>query len=365
MKKLRQSIYAMQSIEGVAGGLVGVFIPLYILTLGYSVRNIFLFFIVNNFATALLFFLAAWLAQRIGISRLIMLRLLFLFAQFYFLFNLQAYPWSFYLIAVLSAFEIAFYWFSLHVVFAKSAEHGAMGEHVSNLFAIPSLFGLLVPLVGASVSILLGFHALFWLAGIFYLAAVLPLFFAGSIPTEVEISPSKIWGYCKKYKKYFGAEMLLNAIGEVEGYILPIFLFLTFHNILSIGVLAAFLGLGSALFTLFIGKFSDKTDKKKILRVSVLAMLLIWLGRYFAATQVQFYILSVLAGFFGVLISVPFTSMIYQNAKQSHVEDFVIFREIPVALGRILLYSLGLLVITKIKLTFLMAASAYLLMLFF
>jgi MFS family permease len=365
MKNWRKAIYAMQSIEGIAGGLVGIFIPIYMLTIGYPIYQIFLFYIVNNLATLPLFFLAAWLAQRIGISKLIVLRLPILLAQFYLLFNLPALAWSFYLIAILSAIDIAFYWFSLHTVFAKSVNHETMGEQVSNLMAIPGLFALLVPLVGASVSTLFGFHALFWLAGVFYIAAVVPLFFAGHIPVDVRISPGRIWDYCRRYRKYFGAEALLNAIGEVEGYVLPIFLFITFKNILSIGIIAALLGLGSAIFTLFIGRFSDRFDKRKILRVGLLAMLLIWLGRYFAVTQLQYYALSVLAGFFGVLITVPFNALIYKNAKESHVEDFVIFREIPVALGRVLLYGVGLLMVTKVKLTFLVAAGSYLLMLLF
>lgn len=365
MKSWRNAIYAMQSLEGIAGGLVGIFIPIYFLTLNYSVAQIFIFYIVNNAVTLPLFFVAGWLAQRIGVSRLILIRLVFLFAQFYFLINLERFAWSFYSIAALSAVDIAFYWFSLHTVFAKSTKQEAMGEQVGQLFAIPSFFGLLVPLVAASVSIAFGFQALFWLAGFFYIAAVVPLAFAGPIPIEVKISPTRIWDYCKRYKKYFVAEMLLNAIGEVEAYVLPIFIYLSFKDIFSIGMVAALAGLGSAIFTLFVGKFSDKIDKNKILRAGVFAMLVIWLGRYFSTSQAEFYVLSVLAGFFGILINIPFSSIIYKNAQDNHVEDFVIFREIPLSLGRILLYSFGLLVITKIKLTFLVAAGSYLLMLFF
>ena len=43
----RFSIYAMHSIDGIAGGLIGIFIPIYFLTLGYSVSQIFVFFILR------------------------------------------------------------------------------------------------------------------------------------------------------------------------------------------------------------------------------------------------------------------------------------------------------------------------------
>ncbi|NTU99398.1 MFS transporter, partial [Candidatus Falkowbacteria bacterium] len=127
---------------------------------------------------------------------------------------------------------------------------------------------------------------------------------------------------------------------------------------------ATYLGLGSALFTMIVGKFSDKADSKKLLRAGAFAMILVWLGRFVAPTQGVFYTLSVLAGFCGVLISIPFQSMIYRNAQESHVEDFIIFREIPISLGRLVLYGLALLLFIDIKLSFLAAAFTYLLIIF-
>jgi MFS family permease len=180
----------------------------------------------------------------------------------------------------------------------------------------------------------------------------------------VKISWREIWYFFKKYKKYVGLEIFLGIIGEIENYILPIFLFLTFNNVLSIGFLASLLAAGSALFTLLIGRIIDKVDKNKFLRIGVMVMLIVFIGRYFAITQIQFYILSVCAGFFGVLISLPFNSIVYQNARQNKVENFIVFREIPIAFGRLLIYSCALLLISKIKLTFLLAALSYLLILF-
>lgn len=365
MKSWRQAIYAMQSIEGIAGGLIGIFIPIYFLTLNYSVAQIFLFFILNNAAILFFVFFAGGVANRLGLAKTLFFRLPFLFVYILLLYNLKNWPQAFYWIAVFSAIEIAFYSYPLNVIFAKGAEEKEMGAQVSNLFAFPMITGLFTPIIGAGVSALFGFKSLFVLAGLFYLVAALPIVFLGKIPFEVNIGWREIIKYYSKYRSYFKAQAILNVIGEIEGYVLPIFIFLTFRNIFSIGFLASFLSLGSAVFMLFVGRFSDHTDKKRILRAGVAAMLLVWLGRYFSYSQDFFYLLSVLAGFFGVLISVPFNSIIYQNAKDNNVESFLIFREIPVALGRILLYCFALLFVAKIKWTFLVAAGSYLLMLFF
>lgn len=294
-----------------------------------------------------------------------MIRLLFLFLSLICLYNLKNLPESFYLISILSAAEIAFYWFPLHVVFAKSADSEAMGDHVSKLFAVPSLVSLAIPLLGAGITAQFGFKLLFIIAGLIHLASITPFLFIDSIPIEVRISLSRIIDYIKRYRKYFLAEFFLGISSEVEAYILPIFLFLTFHNIFSIGFLATFLGLGSAVFTLLVGKYSKVIDRKKFLRAGAIVMMIVWIGRYFSVNGISFYALSVLAGFLGALISVPFNSIFYINAKDNHVEDFVIFREIPISLGRAILYGGGLFLVSQVKLTFLFSSVSYLFLLFF
>jgi len=364
-KDWRFATYTMQSIDGMAGGLVGIFIPIYFLSIGYSVSQIFIYFIISNFSILIFFFVASWFAKNFKLFKTLLVRLLFLVVNLILLYNLKNWPDCFYFISVLSAIESAFYWFPLHVVFAKSSECEKMGEHVSKLFALPSLFGILIPLTGAGISTLIGFEALFIVAGIIYLISIIPFLFIGNIPIEVKINYNRIIDYTKRYKKYFIAEFFLGISSEVEAYILPIFLFLTFNNILSIGFLATFLGLGSAIFTLLVGKYSSRIDRKKFLRVGAIVMIVVWVGRYLSIDQMSFYILSMLAGFLSALISVPFNSIFYINAKNNHVEDFVIFREIPISLGRIMLYSSGLLIVSQINILFLISIVPYVFLLFF
>lgn len=354
----------MQTIEGLAGGLIGVFIPIYFLTLGYSLTDIFYFFIVNNLVILILFLAAALFARRFGFAKTIGLRLVFLFANLYLLFNLKSYPGAFYLISILSAAEIAFYWFPLHVIFAKATDHEKVDEHVSNMMALPALAKALLPFFGAAISALFGFKALFVVAGIFYLASAVPLLFIEHIPVEVRISGAKISEYAKRFKRYFAIETLLSAVGEIEGYLLPIFLFLVFKDIMAVGAVATYLSLGAALFTMIVGKYSNHGNAKAFLRVGALSMALVWLARFTAETQTAFYLLSVVAGFCGVLISIPFSSMIYRNAKDSHVEDFIIFRELPISLGRVTLYVLALLIASNIEWSFVAAAASYLALIF-
>lgn len=170
----------------------------------------------------------------------------------------------------------------------------------------------------------------------------------------------------KKYPKYFFAEIFDNMGEEVEAIIWPIFIYLSLIKIESVGIAGALLSLGSAVFTLFIGKLSDKYNKKRIIKAGAVLLLIVWILRYYADGEIVFYTLSILSGFFLVLLLVPFTSLIYGIAKKDEdtTDEFFVFREIPVAIGRIVILSIALLVVNNIEITFLAAGVAYLYFLF-
>jgi len=85
-------IYTMHSIEGFAMSLIGIFIPIYILTLGYAISDLFVFFMVHYALLPVFGFLAIWVAGRIGLQKTIMTRFPFLFAYLGLLFLLPSRP---------------------------------------------------------------------------------------------------------------------------------------------------------------------------------------------------------------------------------------------------------------------------------
>ena len=82
-------------------------------------------------------------------------------------------------------------------------------------------------------------------------------------------------------------------------------------------------------------------------------MILIWSARFMFRTELVYYILSILAGFFSVLLWIPFYSIVYGIAKGDKTDEFIIFREIPLALGRILLFSSAIVLSGKLEYSFL------------
>jgi MFS family permease len=364
-KKNLNAIYIMHSINGLAGSLVGIFIPIYFLGLGYSLFQIFVYWLVYGVGVLLSFIVTGYFAAKFGLRKSILAGFPFLFLFMILLYGLKSHPIPIYLVGIVSAISVGFYWFPLHVFFASNSTEGKMGKNVGKLFAFPQLIGILGPLVGGVIAGLGGFRLLILTSIVVYLLSAVPLFWIPELEIPVTLNLSKLQELFKHYSSYFSIEFVENIREEMEGIIWPIFIFLTFRNIFSIGILGALLSLGSFVFMLFIGKYTDKMDKKIFMKAGSLIMIAIWILRYFVSGPIPYYSLTILAGFFGALIVIPFSAFYYNLAKKDNVAEFIIFREIPVTLGRIVLYSLALIIVSNIKITFLFTAFASIFYLFF
>lgn len=367
MRRRLRAVYLMHSIDGFAGSLIGIFIPIYFLTLGYSVSQIFVFYLILYAALAVLFFLAGYLSSRLGLKRTILARLPFLIAYLAMLYWLPTRHIPLSVIALANSFNLAFYWFPLHIIFTRATDHHEMGNNVGKLFALPKLAGIFAPLLGGFLTFAFGFGFLFASAVILYLVSALPLLYADELKQAVEFTCAKAARIFRRFPRYFFGEMINNAAIAVESVIWPIFIFLSFKNVLSIGALGTALGLGGVLFTLLVGRYSDRMDKKILLRLGALLMMAIWFIRYFGQNAAVAYLLTILAGFFSILIIVPFSSISYGAAKKDEegVGEFILLREVAVNAGRILLFVSAIALAGNIKATFILSGLAHLYFFFF
>lgn len=367
MKRRLRAIYLMHSIDGFAGSLIGIFVPVYLLTLGYTISQIFLFYIIAYLNIAILFFLAGYSAGHFGFKKTILFRFPFLLAYLVMLYFMPTHPTPLWLVALASSFNVALYWFPLHMIFTRASGHEEMGNNVGKLFALPRLAGIFAPLLGGFLTISFGFGILFIFAIILYLISAIPLFYAEEFKQAIDFSYGKAVQIIKRYPKYFIAEMCSNSTSVIEAVIWPIFIYLSFKNLLSIGALGTLLGIGGVLFTLLIGRYSDQVNKKVFLRLGAILMIAVWSMRYFGQNEILFYILTILAGFFTILITVPFASISYGAAKKDEggVSEFIIVRELAVNAGRITIFLLGMFFVSNIKLTFLLSGFAYIYFFFY
>jgi MFS family permease len=364
-RKALRFVFIIHSLEGLASALIGIFIPIYFLSLGFSLVQVFLYMIVYSFGVLIFFILAGALSARIGLRTLLFLRLPFLILFLGLLYFFKSFPVSIYLIAIIASIHITLYWFPMNVLFAKKADAINLGSDVGKLFAFPKVAGIFAPILGAIIVNFFGFSALFLIGIIIYLFMTIPIIYITNFKPTIEFHPKKIIHFFQKYPKLFWVTVVENIREEMEEIIILVFLYVLFHNILTIGLVSGLLQVGSVLFALFIGNLTDKKDRKKILKIGALIGIFIWTIRFFVNSEILFYILSISAGFFSILILIPFNFFTTKITKENNIDEFVIYCEIPILLGRVIIYSICILLVSNLKLSFLVTAASLLAFLFY
>lgn len=393
-----KGLYLMHSIQGFASSMVGIFIPIYFLNLDYSVEQVIKFFIAHYSFLLIFAFAAIYLARYIGLQQTILARTPFKLIYYILLIILPFCDFSIFFIAFFSGLESAMYWIPLHIIFTRYADNDNMGSATGKLFALPKIFSLFSPLIGGVLAANFGFNVLLTIVFVIMVIANIPLLFsfaetssfalrgrmfapvqlasmashfyydfikAAQIKSTFKFEPKKGFLLMKKNARYFVAEIFDNMAEEVEAIIWPIFVFITLKNIEAVGIVGSLINIGSFLFTLFIGKMTDKLPKKRIIKMGAILLFLVWMSRYYIAQETLIYLITIVAGFVTVLFIVPFTSYGYSLPKEDEIDEFFVFREVPVAIGRILILSIALFFVNKVNIMFALAGLSYLYFLFF
>lgn len=359
MNKRINAVYTMHAITGLASSLIGIFIPAYLISLGYTPADVFLYFLINAISIFIFFFGAALLAGRTGVRIMVILSFPFTLAYIALLYMLSSTSFSLPFIATIQGAGAGLYWFALHSFFATHAKKETLGASVGKLFGFPQIAGLFGPLIGGIVAFRFGFPALFALGGFFFLISIIPLLWIPELSTKSTLNFSTFMGLFRQFRRYTLVEFFENIREELEGIVWPLFIFLAFRNALSVGFVGTLAAIGSIIFTLAIGRYTDKANPKIFMRTGAVLMAGIWLTRFFwPQIPLLLYTSTIAAGLLGCLITVPLTSYVYGSAKQTNIPEFMVYREIPVTLARIIIYSFALLIAIHVTNLFLVGAAA-------
>lgn len=359
-------LYLHQFIRGLAFSLVGIFIPIYLLTLGYSLTTVLIYFLVFHTLTFIFTPIALLLSKKIGYKILIIASAVFVVLFLFFLNKLEQLDIPVLLIAAIAGIENALYFIPMHAFFTRLTENQMRGRQFGLLTTIGQVSGLLGPLVGALVATFFGFSYLFYITIFFILISVIPLFYLENIKPNTKLKLRRLPHLTKKNKIFFLGTILDNVRGETEGLIWPIFIFFSLQSLISVGWISFLVGCGTILFTLLLGHFHDKKDKYFFLRLGAVLYALIWAGRIYIDAPIFLYVFSLLAGFCALMIAIPYNAIFYDKAaEKKDPDEFILFIEIPNFIGRAFLWILMIILVDKFVVAFVLAGIASLIFAFF
>lgn len=328
--------------RSIAFSFVGIYIPIYFLTLGYALSEVIIYYmLLHGIGLLLALTIIPKLIQRWGLIAMFKLNYIFEIAHLALLFLLPMLPIPIYALAPIAGTALFFYWVPLNILLIKNADFDKMGTDLAKFFALPKFFGIFGPLIGAGLVYFIGFWPTFLIAMIGILLSYLPLTGLTTENIRVTFHWREAWQGLKRRRRLFWLEGLDNVMEESEWF-WGIYVFLIIGSLAAPGIAGAAAAVGASLFTLLIGKRVNRSPRRVVVLAS-LGLALIFCGQFFVSSPFQAYMISLFASFILSAFLVAFTSVIYREVKGDEEEEFIILREIPTVLGRMVVFA-GILV---------------------
>jgi MFS family permease len=292
--------------------------------------------------------------QKIGIKEMLIIRIplfILVLASVIFLENNPSLP-LLYVLAAVYGFVVLVYWLSVESLFARFLGERHKGEKTSRYFALHKIAEVAGPIIGGLVALKIGFTILFIIIAFILFLSVIPLFFLNKTLDH----PKFTFLAFKKFKQNFRdfKFLILKGFeGALVTIVLPIIIFLNNLNVFEIGILMAMISLLSFLSAFKVGKLSDSIGLRKVIRLgAVLCAVCLGLMGYFV-NSVTLVVLALVFGALSVLIDLPYETYLFVKAKRfKSPMEYVVFKQMSVALGKVILFGLLMFLSYKFDLIF-------------
>lgn len=360
------ALFSNQLIWGFAAGMVGLFLPIFLFTkFNHSVQNVLIFYIISFVLFGLLVPFGAQIMSKVGLRKTMIIAIPCLAGYYLGLYYFNNLSYLLFLASALVAVTLfrILYWIPYHVDFAEFLTPRGRGKKIAFLSSLSFLVGILAPFVAGFVINKWGFSILFIIAAVIIGISIFPLFFIRTNPEKYSYSYFQTFKelLAKKNRKILFAYSADGAETVISVTIWPIFIFgILEENYIAVGVLSAAIVLATVLLQLIMGKLTDKTRKRSLIRLGTVLYAFGWLIKMFIQTGFQIFVVSSYHSLVGIVKGIPFTTLIYeQMADQGHyIDEYTVLREVSLNIGRVLMLILCFVLLGFVGLTwtFLLAA---------
>ena len=336
-------LYMTVALRTFALSLISIFIPLYLLNLGYSLVDVLLFYITFCVLHSVFSYFAAKMSLRIGLKHSIAMSMPFLILFYILLYTLTPYNWPLSLLALVAAVQNSLFWVAFHMDFTKFSTKKVRGEEFSMLRIITSVLNVIGPMVGAVIISFLSFHYLFIFVSSLLIISLIPLFYSKDIRIRHEFS-------LEKMVKTSSLKNLVVFMGSGAEYgaalvVWPLFIFLIVGTYISLGIITSLATFLSLITVYLVGRLCDRFDRRRILKFGSVAHSLGWFLKSIASTGPQVVLINSFSGIVDSFKDIPYNTMVYDKASKKSMVEFIVFREIALHIGKIIFFALIMLLV--------------------
>jgi hypothetical protein len=329
-------LYITLSLSYFGSRLVGVFVPIYLWTLGYELWQILSFlalesvwFIVGTFV--FLPFLRGVSDRMLMFISVPLLVLFFTGLPF-----LLEFPLLFFVLPLIHALDRLCFDVGYALDFARASDKGCIGRELGMQSVILTVATFSAPFLGAYIGDSFGFPVLFTVATVVLLTALIPLFFFRPNHISLEINGRLLLRYIF-YKQTIPHTLSCVAYALeslMSRYLWSLYIFTVLGSLQILGLIIS-LGLFVGGIAQYLsGYVSDRGGRGVIFKIFVPIYSLVWILRTFTTTLFSFTAAHIGGGLVLRTFEVSWSTYNYELAKLApHPGVFI--------LSRILLYHIA------------------------
>lgn len=310
-------IYVTMMMRSLAISMTGIFIPVYLYQLHYSITAITSVFAMYFTARIVLDFAAAYTVARIGPKHTLVIGQFLQIATSAMFLTLPQMHWSLLLVGIVWGSSASFFFIPFHIDFSK-VKHAVHGGKEIGFEQIMEKIGFaLGPLVGGVVATVLGPRYIFLVSIVMLIGGLWPLFRTEE-PVRVHQKLHYSGLHLSKIKRHLPSYVGLNVENTLCLMLWPLYLAVVVIPGTSVFAKIGLLASVSVLFSITAahtaGKKVDNHDGRRLLRISATINGLIHFCRPFVTLYPVAFGLNILNEIVTIGYRLPFTKGVYDLA---------------------------------------------------
>lgn len=336
-------------VRHVAVVLLSLFSPIYIFQtakgIGFdtspAIILVFSYFLIGLFTKLLSLIVSENLSQKIGFKGTIWASaipfIIFLLSIIF----AASRPYLFLIASISWGLHAGLFWWGYHGYFIKTAEKQFFGRGVGEANLLETLAIASTPLVGATLTSYFGFSAVFIASGLFVFASLALL---GKHHDRRQRRDVKFVDVLKLIKNHKTTSLAYVGAGA-ETYLYftawPLFLFLFFGQVISLGVVISLATLFAAAFGVTVGNWIDRLGERKIVAIGAPLLTIAWIIRFIERYLPAFVLADSIWMFGQRMLILPLNVLTYRKGLEAGTGKAILFRETSLIIGS----SLALLIL--------------------
>lgn len=327
-------LYITLSLRALALGVGGIFVPLFLYDIGYTLSMIAGFYIFTMVIRVPMELVAAKLITSLGAKHTLTISYSSLFLHFLTLYSLQFFPWLWPLAGAFLAGEMAFFWMSYHLQASSVRTRKKASSQISMTIVLSRMFMALGPLIGGVVAVSYGVEYTLLLAALLLVTASYPLFKTPDVSLKAKLRTREI-----KFD-FFGRDSLAHLAHQINNvvatYLWPLWLLFVLGDYSQIGFIIALsiiLGLG---LTLWVGRLGDSGHNDMLLKVGTgIKSISHWL-RVFSDSFGLAFLTNWLSDIGDNFATGPYMEKFYEAADEGKRFEYILQMNVLSAVGKML-----------------------------